>query len=161
MDRSTPSTVPNRQIDPPALSRRRALAIAGALAGVLGVGWLADALAGLPWRGANAGARMLQAGTFDLAVTLSPAAPVAGVSASLTVGVHDLAGQRIAPARFRAVLLMPAMGMDPIEPVWEAITLGQYRASVVFAMAGAWSLAITLTDAHQQTTATEFDISVR
>ncbi|HEV2236158.1 MAG TPA: hypothetical protein VGR57_05800, partial [Ktedonobacterales bacterium] len=60
------------------VSRRRALAFVGALTGVLGVGWLADALAGLPARGQHAGSGALEAGAFQVALTLTPAAPVAG-----------------------------------------------------------------------------------
>jgi hypothetical protein len=143
------------------LSRRRALLVAGALAGVLGVGWLADALAGLPLRARTAGTGELEAGAFEVALTLAPTAPVAGADTGVTVAVHDLAGQRVAPARFYGALLMPAMGMYPVEPAWEPLTLGQYRAVVAFPMAGDWSLVVTLTDASGRASTTQFVISVR
>jgi hypothetical protein len=143
------------------LSRRRALAIVGALAGVLGVGWLADALAGLPPRGQHSGARVLEAGTFEVALTLAPAAPVAGNQTSITIAVRDLAGQRVAPTRFHGALSMPAKGMNPFEPAWEALAPGLYRAVTAFPIASAWSLAVSLSDASGRTATAQFAILVR
>jgi hypothetical protein len=168
LDEQSTTTTSHNHADPPAavgsratLSRRRALTVIGALAGVLGVGWLADALTGLPLGRPADGARLRQAGTFDVRLTLAPAAPVAGDATIITVGVLDLAGQRAAPARFRGALGMPAMGMASVDLTWEPLTLGQYRTSVSFPMAGVWALVATLTDANQKTTTTQFDIPVR
>jgi hypothetical protein len=145
----------------PALSRRRALTIAGALAGVLGVGWLADALASLPPRRSAAGPQFRQAGAFVLSLTPSPAVPAAGESANLSVTVRDLADQPTAPARFRGALGMPAMGMDPVDLAWAARSPGNYQASVAFPMAGSWTLTVMLQSADQRSSTAQFDIAVR
>jgi YtkA-like protein len=143
------------------LSRRRALTVIGGLAGVLGVGWLADALAGLPLGGPGGTISARQAGTFDVKLSLSPTGPVAGAATSITVAVLDLAGQRVAPAQFRGVLGMPRMGMDPVDLTWEPLTLGQYRATVSFPMSGVWSLLVTLAGTDRRTALARFDIPVR
>ncbi len=167
-DVDTPSdiTIMNGPADPgagnrPALSRRRALANAGALVGVLGVGWLADALASLPPGHTTSGPQSRQAGAFTLRLTLAPAQPVAGVATSVTIAVRDLAGQPGTPARFRGALDMPAMGMEPVEVAWQALPDGEYRASLTFPMSGAWSLVVTLLDASQHASTARFDIAVR
>jgi hypothetical protein len=143
------------------LSRRRALAIVGGLAGVLGLGWLADALATLPPGRAPSGPRVEEAGAFTVALTLAPATPRAAAPTRITVAVHDLAGQATEPARVRGALGMPAMGMDPVDVAWQALAPGQYGASVTFPMAGAWSLMVTLTDASQHDSTARFSIAVR
>jgi hypothetical protein len=145
----------------PTLSRRRALTIAGALAGVLGLGWLADALASLPLRRPATGPQVRQAGTFSVALTLAPVAPVAGAATNMTVVVRDLSGQRVAPARFRGGLGMPSMGMDLVDLAWVSRTTGEYYAAVPFPMAGVWTLLVTLVDASQRTSAAQFDVPVR
>jgi hypothetical protein len=143
------------------LSRRRALAIVGGLAGVLGVGWLADALSSLPSGRGALGPRVVEAGAFTLALTLAPATPLAGMPATITVDVRDLAGQSAAPAHFRGAFGMPAMGMDPADVAWQAAAPGRYGASVTFPMAGAWELLVTIADAAAQTSTARFTIAVR
>jgi hypothetical protein len=128
---------------------------------VLGIGWLADALASLPPRRPATGPQVRQAGIFTLALALAPATPAAGTATSLTLAVRDLAGQPAAPGRFRGALGMPAMGMEPVDLAWAARTTGIYQASVAFPMAGVWTLSVTLLGAGQHTSTAQFDIAVR
>jgi hypothetical protein len=145
----------------PIITRRRALLITGGVAGLLGLGWLADGLAGIPLGGSSQQDHVQQAGLYHVRLALDPAHPVAGARTALTTAVTDATGAPATDVQARFALSMPAMAMDPVILTTTALDRAQYRAWVAFPMSGDWVLDVTLITPRQRALAAHFDIGVR
>lgn len=145
----------------PRVSRRAALALAGGLAGVIGLGWLVDTLAQVPLAGPLPRDLVRQVGAYQARLTLAPDNPVAGRSVSLTATITSASGAPPAAARVTMGLAMVAMDMST--PPLPALGLGggRYVASVTPPMSGAWSVELVLAIPGRTTASAVFPLSVR
>ncbi len=135
----------------PIITRRRALLITGGVAGLLGLGWLADGLAGIPLGGSSQQDHVQQAGLYHVRLART----------ALTTAVTDATGAPATDVQARFALSMPAMAMDPVILTTTALDRAQYRAWVAFPMSGDWVLDVTLITPRQRALAAHFDIGVR
>lgn len=143
------------------VSRRSALAVAGALAGLLGLGWLGDMLAGLPLGAASADRSTHAAGLYRIRLTLAPSPPIAGRPVSLTVAVTDATGQLVNGAHAHLTLAMLAMDMGTTTLTARPSGNGQYTSATLFPMSGAWNVGVTIDAPGQPTATTTFMVGVR
>lgn len=145
----------------PRVSRRAALGLAGGLAGVLALGWLADALAQAPLGPPLPREAVRQVGAYRASLTLAPAAPVAGRAVTLTAAITTAAGAPVAGAQVGMRLFMAAMDMSMAPLPALSIGGGRYASSVTLPMSGAWSVELTLAIPGQASASAVFPLSVR
>jgi hypothetical protein len=125
----------------PRISRRAALALAGATVGVLGVGWLADGLATLPLGPATDGPLTVQVGLYHVTLALRPAPPHAGLPCRVTLTVRGADGASLSGLEVEVAATMTEMGMLlPAVRAVEQPDHESYGCSIVFAMSGAWQV---------------------
>jgi hypothetical protein len=143
------------------VSRRTALAIAAGLAGLLGLGWLGDTLAGLPLGASSLDRAIHVAGLYRIRLTLAPTPPVAGRLMSLTLAVTDATGQPMDGAHARFALAMAAMDMGTTTLTARPSGNGRYTSATVFPMSGAWNVGVTIDAPGQPAATTTFVVGVR
>lgn len=145
------------------VSRRTALAVAGGLAALLGLGWLGDSLAALPLGAASPDRSTHAVGLYRVRLTLAPAPPIAGRETSLTIAITDAAGAAVNGAHTRFALSMNAMDMGTTDLTAHASGDGQYTSAITFPMSGSWNVGVTIDiDAPGQLAATTtFVVGVR
>jgi hypothetical protein len=146
----------------PRISRRAALGIAGAVVGILGIGWLADALATLPIREATSGPLAVQLGLYRVTLALQPAAPHAGSPCQVTITVRGADGSPLSGLAIDVAATMIEMDMlFPTQRAAEQPDHQTYACALVFAMPGTWQVQARVRSPAMKALSATFDIVVR
>ncbi len=142
------------------LSRRAALSLAGGLAGVLSLGWLADVLAGVPF-GSQVTGVTRQIGLDHVRLEVAPTPAIHGAPATITLVLTDLTGAVVAGAHVTLMLTMLTMDMGTITLVGQPASAGRYTAATVFPMSGPWRITVVVARDNLPPASADFDVDVR
>ncbi len=149
-----------RNLTPRRLSRRAALSLAGGLAGVLSLGWLADVLAGVPFGSPVAGVTR-QIGLDHARLEMAPTPAIHGAPATVTLVLTDLTGAVVIGAHVALRLTMLTMDMGTITLVGQSASAGRYTAVTVFPMSGTWRITVDVARDTLPPASANFDVDVR
>lgn len=135
--------------------------MAGGLAAVLGLGWLADALAQAPLAAPLPRDTIRQVGGYRVSLTFAPSTPMAGRPVSMTAAITSAGGAPLVDARVTMRVLMVAMDMST--PWLSALPVGggRYVTTVAVPMSGAWNAEVKVAPPGSATASADFPFSVR
>ncbi len=101
----------------------------------------------------NTNAATAKAGTWNVALTMTPYPPVSFQTTTFNLAITDDKGAAISDAKVSLDLTMPSMWMPSNKPAAQALGDGKYQATGKFTMRGGWQIAVIIQRGSETQTA--------